>query len=815
MFKNSKKIICAAVCVALAGGMAVTAACNGVRNSIKLKEDEGTNVESNGGFVVQTDDYVYFVNGVASNTDDNSYGDVVKGAIMRISKEDLKNHNYMTGVETVVPQIYYNSNYSTGLYIYDGYIYYCTPSTDRNSDGDILNSYLDFKRTKLNGSESMRGSYYQSTTTSVDYRFVKGDDGVVYLMYATSEDYYGTGTSYTNIHTINTETNVNTVIAYNVSSYTFDTGDSESDVVYYTMAVTENLGNDDSITQSSNQVYRATATVTEADNKNALGNEYDFSYVDTEDEDYNEDDPLYVNCGTLVYDGIGSVSALYPTQFNAYGEDGDYSKITHSDYTYSLSDFHDGILYYTRSAASSDMMFILDDGEFASSTSSTPWDAITKNPTNYEDAFLVDSSSASNYTFITGEDADGNMVYKALYTENNRFMLGEINFKSTTYSEDGVEYITGKVVDEYCLTDGAEDSAPGYLFIDGDYLYYSISGDSDNAIYRIKWNGTYDDYNKLSTDTESDDYKDYKEVRILDLEYNSSWFAPEIADNQLIYASETREDGNFGMIMVCDLRNDDGEMMSNAELSKYDDLLQSVYDAIDDVDEDTYEYLPDALYYLFYTRDVDYIDTLINTWVEYQDKKETYLFSKQSVAAYKDFLTAGDSEIDWSDFNDTKTVNGETVYASSMDYYYSILGAMTDDDYDDYIEDLQADYMPSEADDERTWWDKINTAAKVCFIIGMCLCGLIVLAGLGVGIYFLVKFILKKTKKPNEEPKKKDSAVDITDDKTIDVYNREQATEAGDEKEAAETTTEAEEEATTDTATEDKPQSLSDEGKTE
>ena len=60
---------------------------------------------SNGGFVAAKGDYVYFINGSEDYTADNTYGDVVRGALMRISKTDLQTGNY-DGVQTVVPMLF-------------------------------------------------------------------------------------------------------------------------------------------------------------------------------------------------------------------------------------------------------------------------------------------------------------------------------------------------------------------------------------------------------------------------------------------------------------------------------------------------------------------------------------------------------------------------------------------------------------------------------------------------------------------------------------------------------------------------------------
>ena len=47
-------------------------------------------VVSNGGFVVEKGNYVYFINGVEAYSSDNTYGTPVKGALMRIAKSDLE-----------------------------------------------------------------------------------------------------------------------------------------------------------------------------------------------------------------------------------------------------------------------------------------------------------------------------------------------------------------------------------------------------------------------------------------------------------------------------------------------------------------------------------------------------------------------------------------------------------------------------------------------------------------------------------------------------------------------------------------------------
>ena len=157
MKKPVTKIICASAAAVVAAGIAFSAGCSPYNNWNSLS-GEGvftqTEAVSNGGFAVEKGDYVYFINGVESNTADNSFGKPVKGAIQRISKSNLKSRNNVA--ETVVPSVVYSSNYNGGIFIYGDYIYYSTPSTARNSDGEVLNGNRDLKRTKLDGTESMK-----------------------------------------------------------------------------------------------------------------------------------------------------------------------------------------------------------------------------------------------------------------------------------------------------------------------------------------------------------------------------------------------------------------------------------------------------------------------------------------------------------------------------------------------------------------------------------------------------------------------------------------------------------------------------------
>jgi hypothetical protein len=140
-------------------------------------------VSSNGGFAVQKGDFVYCINGYESYTASNVYGDAVKGALMRISVSDLNDKKY-DKAKTVVPSLFVAQDYTSGIYIYGDYVYYATPTTDKNLEtGAIDNTKIDFKRAKLDGTEAPMSDYYfRLENNASKYRFVE-EGGTVYCLY--------------------------------------------------------------------------------------------------------------------------------------------------------------------------------------------------------------------------------------------------------------------------------------------------------------------------------------------------------------------------------------------------------------------------------------------------------------------------------------------------------------------------------------------------------------------------------------------------------------------------------------------------------
>lgn len=149
-----KKKILLAVSILAILVIAITAfvGCESFKNS-KLDMDSADSASSNGGSVIVHGDYVYFINGYSgllSKYKENWFGNVVKGAVMRIKKTETD----LSKAEIVVPKAVYSTATNSGISIYGDYVYYVTSSSDENRDGSIDTSTLLFMRTRLDGQDT-------------------------------------------------------------------------------------------------------------------------------------------------------------------------------------------------------------------------------------------------------------------------------------------------------------------------------------------------------------------------------------------------------------------------------------------------------------------------------------------------------------------------------------------------------------------------------------------------------------------------------------------------------------------------------------
>lgn len=199
-------------------------------------------VIKNGGFVIETENNVYFINGEESYTASNKLGTPVKGALMVVKKSELAEDK--NNPETVVSKVISSSDYTAGIYLFGDKLYYATPSTKKDSNGNVANDYLEFCSSDLNGNS--RTDYFYVNGNSTIYRFAE-KDGEVFVIYYDSES--------SSIISYSTKTNKSQTIVENPASYKFMDNDAvaSTDIVFiYTESVkSEATGN----TESFNKVF--------------------------------------------------------------------------------------------------------------------------------------------------------------------------------------------------------------------------------------------------------------------------------------------------------------------------------------------------------------------------------------------------------------------------------------------------------------------------------------------------------------------------------------------------------------------------------
>ena len=135
--------------------------------------------ESNGGFVAETDKFVYFINGVETSSSDNTFGTPIKGSLVALDKSDPAK------MQVVIPELIVSSDYDAGVYVFQegdkAYAYYGTPNREKNSSGEVASSEMTFTKTCLDGTGNTKLFTVSSHSTS--FRMVQDKDGAVNVVY--------------------------------------------------------------------------------------------------------------------------------------------------------------------------------------------------------------------------------------------------------------------------------------------------------------------------------------------------------------------------------------------------------------------------------------------------------------------------------------------------------------------------------------------------------------------------------------------------------------------------------------------------------
>ncbi len=763
MRKSMKKIWAAFSAAIMAGSALAVAACGTPLQTVD-GYPEGDAI-SNGGFVVEVDNYYYFINGVASYTDDNTYGTPVKGALMRA----VKNSDGTWGEsETVIPSLMVAGDYTAGLFIYGDRVYYASPTNVKDTEGVVANTRLDFLSAKLDGSDIRE--YVRVSSNSATYRFVEVNE-TVYLLYVT-----GTSAPY-ELHSFNTATETDTVLADSATEYAFDVNDKESPVVYYTMNVTEDLDSDEpDDPYSYNQIYRVSAEAT------AENNGYDYSW---DPEWLKDHDEPYINLGDLVLDGRGANDAK--TKFNQSDE----ANTPPYGYSYSLrrnnSNLNGG-LYFTRAenvaseTVGADGALYYLDGSLLNDANWAKDSSVTANKDKLDVvAKAGDVEEASETALFYTEGTGEARTHHYVYVSDGSIWNVDLDAAGTPEKTEVAHSVGAATLLNFDFT-----SSNAYK-----YVYFSRTNSGSLSIERAVINGDEKNYKDLVYSDEEGNKEDntaWHSVAILDLKHNSSWYSFEIIGTDLFFAdAETAFGGTaYNYVSVVDLKNAEGKLMDNAEIAAFNEKLEEITGdkgVLSVVTDKVNQKLSDAIKYFFYTGERKQLDENIAEAAEL-DPEADALYNDDELATFAAFVKNDKSEVKYKDVTLVKAdalADEDGVSYRTYSYFVTKLGKMNDADAEAYsaywktaIEHVTVEEETSEG---LAGW-------KIALIVIAC----VLVVGAAVAVPLVYKFVIKKRKK--EAPKPRRMYVDTTDDKDIDVYDDGSGSSDGAEGEEDDTPTE-------------------------
>lgn len=719
MRKITKKISIFATAAIMSLGALSLGACG--YSFSPLSGDTSGDINSNGGFVVEKGNYVYFINGVEAHTSDNTYGSVVKGALMRIAKTDLA-EGKGDKAETVVPSLMVAADYTSGLYIYGDRVYYATPNNVQNTSGVIEQDYLDFKSARLDGSDIQ--SYFRVSSNSTPYRFVEAGSGEkrgVYVLYAEGSSTY-------TLHSYDTAEKVDTVLAEGATGYVLD-ADKTNPNVYYTMNVSVGLDTDGGSRQLDyNQIYRVSADVKEAP--------YEYTWRQDYLDDHDGKAP-YTNLGTVVLDGIGSSREGSVPQFTHDWTEG-VTPLTVSGYTYSLETYANGGIYFTRSdinktssTGEDGWLYYLSEDKTAGS-----WNSITGNAGENLDVVAQNTTKASASALFYLE---GN-THHYLFVDSDRIVRADVGANG--------------IADELTVARGVSGATLMYRD-DADatykYVYFNRTSGSGVSAERAVYNGTWEDYSNLQGTAE------YKPVKVLDVQHASGWYGFEMIGNTLFYADAEAVGANsYNYAAAVDLTGADGKLMNNAEIAalneKYEEITDSETGYLAKLSDKDRTKLSDAVKYYFFTGESGYFRENIDEAIA-EGKADNYLYNEDDK---KDFESYVKGEGDAAAFVDDA---GNSYRTRS--YFITALGKMNEADEEssnEYWKNSLERYTPPAEEEGLAWW--------AWTLIGVGI-GLVV-AGAGIAVWLVLR--AKKKRAEEGKPRAKRMAVDTTDDRSVDVY---------------------------------------------
>lgn len=490
-------------------------------------------VKSNGGFVVEKGDYVYFVNGVGAATDDNTYGKVTTGALVRVKKSDLVTASsatdlgdgkyYQSKTQMVIPSLFVAGDKTSGFWIFGNEVFYATPTTAQNKKGEVENTKLDFVKTSLTGDKSVKLKTVADNTTV--YRFIEVG-GKVYLVTKTVNS-----DSETVINVYNATDNKEAYTTAKIADCIFSEDTAAAEFWYTRAAYNKNEEKDEDF----NELHKVVITADGVKDYIVLSGAGTFGMSGT-----SEGFGLLGAKFTLVKD---TASTLY-----IKAEYLDKSVVTSSPY-----------------------LAIEKSAEFTVvETSAAKDDADELKKVYVNNAKLVRVSENKS-----ADDASSIFASSSIYVAKNAIVYIDSTYGIIKYDYTGADEASYKDSGDYSLNRTVlyyDENVTGYTarFVDGGYLYMT---DSSSYYYRINLAAfvSMSGENKGATllvnsanDAAGDNKVTVEKVNFL--ANKTDWYLPEVIDGKYMLSLYTA-DPYYSLVYVADIE-------ANAALD--DDVVETI-----------------------------------------------------------------------------------------------------------------------------------------------------------------------------------------------------------------------------------------------
>ena len=591
-------------------------------NSGGLKLDDSMQnsaIESQYGFVTKIGNYVYFINGSQDYQADNKFGKVVKGALMRTTVEGLRDNT--TPAEMVVPELIVSADYDSGIVIYNGRVYYASPNSTKNLQGQIEKDFLDFKSAKLDGTDVR--NHGRAGENKAPYRFVVVDERV-YLVYL-----HETGST-KEIHSVDTYSNTDTVLVKDYDSAILaEDKNVNAKYVYYTMQVvnptskpkTYNRNHKDYSTPSVysyRQLYRVDITgkgTNTAQIKNINTESLRNAGYVAEDDSVLD----YCNQGELLYDGISMNNQK--TIFNIDKPQSDaaiqdlgvelmhyYSKQNYATGTYENDGSGIGTVFfrvYGLNDTNSGVIYAFNEAKYTEKNDKTGEYLPYKLGETDTDILKRDFNEVLTPVFIkNGQNSTifSSVVVQPYHVDDTDkgfvYMMRSGSDSSETGSSSGATAIVLRKVKqgdaitsnatgtEQILTRTDVSSDSEVLFIEGNDLYYNAGGSSGKTLYKVAFKEG--ENNTVVTGLQNG-------IQFLNIEYNSSWYKPEvltISENEeyLFFANNSTYGENYVNVLRTKgtVQNTTNTSGPNAYLVELNRGWKAIQDAFNFIENATY-----------------------------------------------------------------------------------------------------------------------------------------------------------------------------------------------------------------------------------